>query len=142
MTYEEVISGLHALRAEDFADYVPEQLDQLTDALLQLPSPERAVPELFALMERLSDSDLGTPGPLVHTLERMDSANELIASIRRRPTAHTVWMVNRILNTDMPKELRRFYLDLLASVTRHPEANESAQDCAEDFLEFQATRSA
>lgn len=96
MTYEEVIAGLRALEEKDFTDYVPDQLYQFTEALMELPSPERAIPELFAVMERFPDAELGTPGPLVHTLERMDYAEELVASLRRRPTPHAVWMVNRI----------------------------------------------
>ena len=142
MTYEEVISGLRALEAKDFADYVPERLDQLTDAIMELPSPERAIPELFALMERLPDSDLGSPGPVVHTLERMNYAEELVASIHRRPTDLAIWMVNRILNTSLPPERRQFYLDLLASAAEHPDANESARYEARHFIEFQSAGNA
>ncbi len=60
MTYDEVISGLRALEEEDFGDYVPEQLYQLTEALMKLPERERAIPELFAVMERFPDVELGT----------------------------------------------------------------------------------
>jgi len=72
MTYEEIVSGLRALNAEDFADYVPERFDELTDAVMELPEPECAVPELFAFMERLHDADLGSPGPLVQLRGRGD----------------------------------------------------------------------
>jgi hypothetical protein len=142
MTYEEVVSGFRALEEKDFGDNVPDQLYVLTEALMQLPSPERATSELFAVMERFPDAELGTPGPLVHTLERMDYAEELVASLRRRPSPHAVWMVNRILNTALPPERRQFYLDLLASVGRHPAATESARDQADHFLEFQSTGNA
>jgi hypothetical protein len=142
MTYEEIISGLRALEEKDFGDYVPEQLHQLTDALMKLPSPERAIPELFAVMERFPDAELGSPGPLVHTLERMNYAEELVASVRRRPTPHTVWMINRILNTALPPERRQSYLELLASVEHHPTATDSARDQARDFLEFQSNGNA
>jgi hypothetical protein len=142
MTYEEIISGLGALQEGDFGDYVPAQLYQLTEALMELPSPERAIPELFAVMERFPDSELGIPGPLVHTLERMDYAEGLVASLRRRPTFQAVWMVNRILNTALSPDRRKFYLDLLASVEHHPTATESACDRAQHYLEFQSTRNA
>ena len=140
MTYEDVVTGLRALKAEDFADYVPERLDELTDAVMELPEPERAIPEMFAFMERLPDVDLGSPGPLVHTLERMDYTTELVASLHRRPTALSVWMVNRILNSSLSPEQRQFFLDLLASVAEHPAANESARDQAEHFIHYQSTR--
>src|SRR5947209_5631496 len=60
MTYEEIISGLRALEAKDFDYYHagmdgPQRLDLLTTALGELPSPERAIPELFAVMERLPE---------------------------------------------------------------------------------------
>ncbi|EDY19725.1 hypothetical protein CfE428DRAFT_2901 [Chthoniobacter flavus Ellin428] len=139
MTYEEVISGLRALEENDFGDDVPSQLFQLTEALMELSQPERAVPELFAVVERFPDAELGTPGPLVHTLERLDYTEELASSLRRRPTPHGVWMVNRILNGTLPAERRQFYLDLLASIAHHPNATESARDQAEHFLEFQST---
>ncbi len=139
MTYEEIISGLRALKEEDFGDYVPDQLYRLTEALMKLPSPERAIPELFAVLERFPDAELGSPGPVVHTLESMDYTEELVASMRRCPTWHTAWMVNRILNTALPVGRRQLFLDLLASVSNHPKAAQSARDRAEDYLEFQSS---
>lgn len=141
MNYEDVIAGLRALDAKDFEDSIPEPLHVLTDALMKLPSPERAIPELFAVLERFPDADFGTPGPLVHTLERMEYADELVASLRRHPTAQAVWMLNRILNTPLAPERRRFYFDLLASVELHPKANQAARDHAEVFIEFQTKKS-
>jgi hypothetical protein len=72
----------------------------------------------------------------------MNYVDELVASLRRRPTPLAIWMVNRVLNTALPPERRQFYLDLLASVAEHPEANESARYEAEHFIEFQKTGSA
>ena len=76
MTYEEIIAGLRSLRPSDFDDNNVEargreRLYELTDALMATPSspPEAAIPELFGVMERMSDANLGSPGPLVHTLE-------------------------------------------------------------------------
>jgi len=140
MTCDEIISGLRGLRDEDFGDYVPQKLYDITEAVPKLSSPELVVPELFAVMERFPDAELGTPGPLVHTLESLDYTRELVASIRRRPTPHGVWMVNRILNSDLAETDRQFYLDLLTSVTAHPHATESARDQAQSFIEFQASR--
>ncbi len=139
MTYEEVISGLRALEAKDFADYASERLDHLTDALMELPSPERAIPELFAVMEHLPDSDLGSPGPLVHTLERMDCTAELAASIRRLPTYLSVWMVNRALNGKPERTRRDFLLDLLSQAAQHPTASEATRNEARSFIKLHST---
>src|SRR5205814_10377679 len=75
-TFEQIIEGLAALNAEDFDYHTPgfdghEQLHELTEELMALPQPERAIRALFDVMERMPDADLGSPGPLVHTLERM-----------------------------------------------------------------------
>ena len=52
-------------------------------------------------MEGHPELDFGTPGPLVHFVEKFVGAefiDALVASVSRRPTGHTVWMVNRVLN--------------------------------------------
>jgi hypothetical protein len=139
MTCDEVISGLRCLTDKDFGDNVPQKLYDLAEAVPKLSSPERVIPELFGVMERFPDAELGTPGPLVHTLECLDYVRELVASIRRRPSPHAVWMVNRILNTDLVEADRRFYLDLLESIAAHPDATESARDQARSFIELQAS---
>ena len=142
MTFKEIISGLRALQTDDFEDGPPQRLKELTDAVLKLPLPDQAVSELFAVMERFPDSDLGSPGPIVHTLERLNCREELVASIRRRPTDLAIWMVNRVLNTSLSSESRQFYLALLASVATHPSASESARCEAQRFIEFQTGKGA
>jgi hypothetical protein len=72
MNYEEIVAGLRNLQASDFdcknlKARGWERLAELTDALMATPDPpEDAIPELFSVMERLPDADLGSPGPLVH----------------------------------------------------------------------------
>src|SRR5262244_1723234 len=76
MTCHEIITGLRTLRPSDF-DYNNleargcEHLSELTDALMTIPGgqPDTAIPEWFSVMKRMPDADLGSPGPLVHTLE-------------------------------------------------------------------------
>src|SRR6266487_324022 len=133
-TFEQIIEGLGALNAEDFDYHTPgfdghEQLHELTEELMALPQPERAIRALFDVMERMPDADLGSPGPLVHTLERMlgHYERELVESIKRRPSPTAIWMVNRILNGTRVPEQRQFYIDLLRFAAEHPKAPESAR---------------
>jgi hypothetical protein len=148
MTYEEVISGLRSLEARDF-DYNNidacgwERLEELTVALMELPSPERAIPELFSVMERLPESDLGSPGPLVHTMEKLVGSyeEELAESVRRRPTELSVWMVNRILNGELSEARRQHYLALLEAAAIHPSANDTLRDVVRGFLDHQTQKS-
>ena len=142
MNLEQIVSELRLFEPKDFLDYVPQKLDQLIDALMESPNPELGIPELFALMERLPDSDLGSPGPIVHALERMNYADELEATIQRNPTPLTIWMVNRILNSELSAERRQHLLDLLVSVETHPQANEAARAEERDFIEFQSSQHA
>jgi hypothetical protein len=143
-TYDQILEEFTALKAEDFdsmrrdSDGM-ERLVSLTDALMTLPQPERFIRVMFTVMERLPESDLGSPGPLVHTLEQMRGhyESELIESIRRRPTLLAVWMVNRILNAALAPEQRPVFLDLLRLAAEHPAASDAARHDARHFIEYQ-----
>jgi hypothetical protein len=110
------------------------------DELSQRDDPERWMPLLFSLMERLGDLDLGSPGPIVHTLEQTGAAYRplLAESVRRAPTPLTVWMVNRVLNEN-PDD-RDFWIELLSGVERTSGASQEAVDEARNFLAYQRSR--
>ncbi len=145
MTYEEIIAGLRALRPSDFdCNNVKargrERLYELTNALKATPGgpPEAAIPELFGVMERMPDADLGSPGPLVHTLETFRGyETELLRSVRRSPSQLSVWMVNRILNTDLPSADRESYLSLLKEVAARSDVQSAVRDDAGNFVQLQ-----
>lgn len=146
-SFEQIVAGLAALKAEDFDYHKPgfdgnERLHELTKELMALPQPERGIRALFDVMERMPDADLGSPGPLVHTLERMRGRHEseLVESIKRLPTPTAVWMVNRILNATHDREEREFYMDLLRFAAEHPTAPESAKHEAQHFIEYQTRK--
>lgn len=96
------------------------------------------MPAMFDVIERLDHADLGSPGPLVHTIEKWTGQYEerLADSIRRKPAPLTVWMVNRILNS-RPHDADT-WLDLLRSVHKHPGASAQTRAEAERFLRHQA----
>jgi hypothetical protein len=115
--FDQIIDGLGALSAKDFGHRTPgfdghERLQELTDELMRLPQPQRAVRALFDVMERMPDADLGSPGPLVHTLEAMRGhyERELVNSLKRKPTLLAIWMVNRILNVTETPEARQLWV--------------------------------
>ena len=143
MTYEQIVAGFRSLEASDFDlsnvnAQGRERLYELTDAVMTLPSPEKTMSEMFALMERLPESDLGSPGPLVHTLETFPRyEDELLKSVRRRPTVLSVWMINRILNTDLAGDVRSDLLAVLREAEVHPEATSEVREQARDFIKVQ-----
>jgi hypothetical protein len=141
--YEEIIAGFRALQAVDF-EYGNddargwERLGELTDALKTLRDPEKAIPEMFAVMERLPDADIGSPGALVHTLEKFRGyEKELVLSVARCPSTPSVWMVNRILNTDLSSADRRMYMTLLEDAAAHPKTTEAVRLDARSFIVYQ-----
>ena len=96
--------------------------------------------ELFAVMERLDDAHLGSPGALVHALESTSTAYRagLIESVERKPSGHTVTMVNRIMNSDPPDY--GSWLELLERATAHPRASNQTREYARDLLEPERAR--
>jgi hypothetical protein len=143
-SFDEIEAALNALTPNDFdnayanADGI-DQLYTLTNELMVLPEPERAIPVMFRVIENLADSDLGSPGPLVHTLERMRGRyeDELVASIKRKPTCLSIWMVNRLLNVVQTSEQRQAYLTLLGLAAKHHAASEQARQDAQSFIDYQ-----
>jgi hypothetical protein len=141
-TFDQLLSDFAALKPGDFDDEFAglDKLRALTDELMTLPQPQRAIPALFAVMERMPDTEMGTPGPLVHALERMRGLyeHELIESVKRQPANLSVWMVNRILNGTRDSRQRQVYLDLLRIAAEHPTAPESVRHGAEHFIQHQS----
>jgi hypothetical protein len=137
-----LIESLGNLRESDF-DYSnmnargDVNLDAICHAVTKLPDPSVIFPEFFRLMERLSEVELGTPGPLVHTMEQYSGRYEthLIDSIKRKPTELSVWMINRILNGN--PENQDLWMSALKIAANHPLASESVKDSAVGFIQFQ-----
>ena len=96
---------------------------------------------VLRFMEEHPSVDFGAPGALVHFLERFyrkGYEEELIASVGRKPTPVTVWMVNRLLNGTKSEEERAVLLKLLEQVLINPLADSGAVQMATRFLQRRA----
>ena len=85
----------------------------------------RALPALFAVMERCPAADLGSPGSLVHSIETLpvpEFAPALRTSLRIQPGLLNVRMVNRILNAVETSEARDGLMGLPRAARDHPRA--------------------
>lgn len=108
------------------------------DATNQIQDSLEAVELILRMMERHEDADFGMPGPLVHFVEgffRRGYEQLLAESVRRHPTPHTLWMMNRLINgvsglekTEYVRELERVVAD--ETTTR------GTRDLAEEFLDL------
>ena len=105
----------------------------------EIANPSEVFPHAFRFFEDHAGADLGTPGPLVHFLERFypQYLDELCVSVTRRPTTYTVWMLNRILNAQLPETTRERLVALLRVVASNPVADTVVREQSQRFLERQ-----
>lgn len=102
-------------------------------------TPQKYFPKIFEVMENHPYLDYGMPGPIVHFMElyyKNGYENELIYSLKRMPTEHTVWMANRILN-DPTYSGREELIGILQDSLYREDVNEGLKDSIKKFLNYQ-----
>ena len=115
-----LISALEAFTPAEASDSVA-RLYEILDGFDDLPSREAVLPAMFGILERYPDADLGSPGPLVHAIESVPNyESALAASLSRRPTFLSVWMIGRILNSSISVGERASWLERLREASIHP----------------------
>jgi hypothetical protein len=88
-------------------------------------------------MEVHPEIDYGSPGPLAHFIERFHGQGydeALLASIRRSPTPHTVWLLNRLINGTPDGTAREANVRAMREVAVGQSAREDARASAIAFL--------
>lgn len=89
---------------------------------------------LLQFIERHPLSDLGTPGSIVHFVEKFYKQGYeslLISSVKRCPTMHTVWMLNRVKNGEQEQQV---YSEILNDIVHNEDIEEEIRRLAQDFL--------
>jgi hypothetical protein len=108
MTSKDITNQLQRIAS---ADNFAARSAELTAAWSSSGLGLETVEAVLRFMEQYPTVDFGMPGPLVHFVERFRGngyEEELSESVRRKPTLHTVWMLNRLINgTNDPGERRR-----------------------------------
>ena len=146
MEIEEIIKTLNEFVPYSEDDPINDNetfLGNLMDTWEKAQDKEKAVPAIFELMEKYPHADFGSPGPLVHALERGGARlyeGELHKSLLRKPTPLTLWMYNRIINEENDYRIVKGYFERLKLFGRHPLADAKTKDVAKDFIEHQAER--
>ena len=152
-TRAEIEVELNGLKPNDFDNRDEtangmERLYVLLPELAAVAPPSEAALTILKLIERLSDTpdlhdcELGTPGPMVHELEKLPGYEpQLIESVTRFPTPLTVWMVNRLMNA-LAKDDERWVqlLDLLKQSAVAANAALGAREEAKDFVLYQESQ--
>lgn len=94
---------------------VVEEIEKREDAFEFIES-------ILRLMEDNPDQYFGNPGPLVHFMEiyyKKGYEEKLVESLKRQPTKHTIWLLNRIIN-DSEGERKKYFMDVLENVIVFP----------------------
>ena len=115
---------------EDFETVMMDCMEEIEENYNQLDS----VQPLLRLMERHPLTDFGSPGPIVHFVERFYQKGyeeELLPSLKRMPTLHTVWMLNRLINGTDQAEV---YLELLKEISENASYDKEIREEALHFL--------
>jgi hypothetical protein len=97
-----------------------------------------AIEPILSFMEANPAIDFGLPGPLVHFLERYYGNGyeaKLIESVLRKPTRHTAWMLNRVINKTKTPEARQRYIGVLERAQLNPLADPNARQQITHFLQ-------
>ena len=139
---EQFVAALSKLtqKAEDETSLVDE-LYEAVDLLDSSETVSEVFPAIFRLFESYPAADFGTPGPLVHLIEKSFPGGYeelLLVSLERRPVHQTVWMANRLLNSDdIDGRLRGRLQSALKKAAEHSAADERARQVAAQFIEHQ-----
>ncbi len=114
-------------------------LYELTDKLNGDDDEVQAIEPIFRLIEKYPTTDFGSPGPLVHFIEKYIGRyeQELLESLDRRPTQLTVWMLNRVINGTKNKTTRLTLIQKLEDIIQNPNVDDETKNEASDFLKFQ-----
>lgn len=132
--HNEVTTSLQEIvSSSDF----PDRSEDVVDKWISEDMGVEAVNSILNFMEDNSDIDYGAPGALVHFLERFylhGYEGELISSIRRKPTLHTVWMLNRLINGTKSPDLRSSYIDELRKAKSNPQLSKATLTRIDHFL--------
>ena len=96
--------------------------------------------DIFDLMEKYPLIEFGSPGPLTHFIEKFYKENQeqyekiLKKSVEEKPTIHTVWLLNRVINGSQGEKTNEL-TQIMKSISENKNLDNEIRNVAEDFLE-------
>lgn len=122
-----------AIMKEDFYE-----TNAILEKILENDNALAYVEPLINVIESNPEIDYGMPGPVIHFIENFpteDYVEILLNSLKRKPTSHTLWMLNRIIN-DSPAN-KEEYIEVLYETSRRSDVEADIKETAKFFYEFQ-----
>ncbi|MES9682753.1 hypothetical protein ABWK22_07475 [Gottfriedia acidiceleris] len=112
----------------DISSEVVEEIEELENAF-------EAIQPILMVMEKNPNINFGSPGPLVHFMEKFYKKGyeeKLVDSLKRQPTQHTLWMLNRVINGTQG-ERKAYFINVLDSVITFPNLEKETVSLALHF---------
>lgn len=109
------------------------------DVLNLIKDEDNSVEYVKSILELMEDNpyiDYGCPGPVVHYMEKFfrNGYEELLyKSVKRKPTAHTLWMLNRIINGVQGDEKEK-YISLIKETAKNTDLPDDVRNEAQFYL--------
>ncbi len=97
-----------------------------------------AVELILKLIEANPLADFGTPGPLIHFVEKyykIGYEEKLVESVKNSPNAHNLFMLNRVIN-GVEAEEKEVYLSVLDEIIENKFLDENVLTVAKGFREL------
>jgi hypothetical protein len=119
------------------SDSFEDQLGDIADSWTNQPNAFEAIDPILQFMEAHPELEYGTPGPLVHFVEtfyRKGYEQKLVGSVQRKPTLHTTWMLNRLINGATDPAEKRLLVGVLQAAARSNLADAETKRLAADFI--------
>jgi hypothetical protein len=110
----------------------------LTDEWTAQDVGVEAVEPVLRFMEEHPLIDYGARGPLTHFVERFYKKGyeeKLVVSINRKPTVHTVSMLNALINGTSEPAMRHHFIAVMQNVRQNPLADENTLQQVEYLLQ-------
>ena len=132
MTKNEIIISLQK-GINPYEEYYIE--DEVMEAMLEYPNPFELVAPILEIIESNPDIDFGTPGDLVHFVEKFYKKGYeelLLKSVRKNPTMHNIWMLHRCyIDEDNP--LHSKFSLLIKEIKEDKSVSSKIKEVIEEF---------
>lgn len=131
----EFITSLHSLPLD--SEGLRHELYELVESIEKVEGNTLIIPEIFNFMEIASKADLGTPGPLVHFIEKdyPKYIEHLVVSLKNKPTLLTLWMANRLLNIELEKKTYNTLISILEVLMNSDSFSKDLREEAKNYYE-------
>ena len=107
LTKDDMLVALHDAITED-QEF--ELADEIVDAMEAYPQPFDLVDPVLDFISKHPEVDFGSPGYLVHFVERFyhqGYEDLLMEVVGKNPTLHNIWMLHRCCNDNDPNLVRQ-----------------------------------